>query len=122
MSTAANVVLLTATVACVLANGFEVAAKVTRARFVMENAAQVGLDARWIPYLAALEGAGVAGLALGLLGLPVVGPAAAVGLVLFFLGAVLVHVRARVLHNIAFPVTFLALALAALAYFARTAA
>ena len=43
------------------------------------------------------------------------GIAAAAGLVLFFVGAVAAHVRARVFHNIAFPAGYLALNAAALA-------
>ncbi|PRC52394.1 transmembrane invasion protein, partial [Mycobacterium sp. ITM-2017-0098] len=35
---------------------------------------------------------------------------------------VAVHVRTRVLHNLAFPLTFLVLAVAALAYFADNVA
>ena len=104
-------------IACVAANAVEVAAKLARARFVLDNAAEVGVRRNWIPYLAALEAAGVLGLAAGLLGVPFIGPAAAVGLVLFFIGAVGAHVRAWVFHNIAFPAVFLALAVAALAYF-----
>ncbi|MFC3519258.1 DoxX family protein [Streptomonospora nanhaiensis] len=110
--------LFAATLLCVLANAAEVAAKAVRARFMLRNAAEVGVDHAWIPYLALLEGAGTAGLVLGLLGLPLVGLAAAAGLVLFFVGAVAAHVRARVFHNIAFPAAFLGLAVAALAYFA----
>jgi hypothetical protein len=76
---------------------------------------------RWIRYLAVLEGSGVTGLALGLLGLSMIGLAAAVGLVLFFVGAVAAHVRARVFHNIAFPLVFLFLAADALGHFAWSA-
>jgi hypothetical protein len=113
-------ILPIATLLCVLANAVEVAAKVLRARFVTENITKVGLATRWIPYLAAIEGAGVAGLVAGLLGARPLGLAAAAGLVAFFVVAVLVHVRARVFHNIAFPVIFLALAAAATAHFAGT--
>lgn len=109
--------LLVATVVCVLANAFEVGAKVVRARFITQNAAEVGVGGEWIPYLAVLEGAGVVGLVLGLLGVPFIGLAAAVGLVLFFVGAVAAHVRARVFHNIAFPAAFLCLAVASLGHF-----
>lgn len=108
-----------ATVACVLVNGFEVAAKVRGATFVLDNAKQVGVEKSAIPYLAALEGAGTAGLVLGLAGYRRVGVAAAVGLDLFFLAAVAAHVRARVLHNIAFPMAFLALAGGATGFFGR---
>lgn len=113
--------LLVATVGCVLANSFEVGAKAVRAEFVLRNCAEVGVARRWIPHLAVLEGAGVAGLVLGLLGLPLLGLTAAAGLVLFFVGAVIVHIRARVFHNIAFPLAFLGLAVAAAAHFARSA-
>lgn len=110
--------LFFATVACVVANAFEVGAKVVGADFVVRNSAEVGLSRKWIPYLAVIEGAGVAGLLIGFFLLPVVGLAAAVGLVGFFVSAVAAHIRARVLHNIAFPLTFLVLAAAAVGYFA----
>ncbi len=58
----------------------------------------------------ALKAAGAAGLLLGLAGVPLIGTAAATGLVLFFVGAVGIHVWKRVFHNIAYPVVFLALA------------
>jgi hypothetical protein len=110
--------LFIATLVCIVANAFEVAAKAFQAQFVVQNSAEVGLERRWIPCLAVLEGSGVAGLVLGLLGWPLIGLAAAVGLVVFFVGAVFAHLRARVLHNIAFPVVFLCLAVAALGHFA----
>lgn len=67
------------------------------------------------PAFAVLKAAGAVGLALGLLGVRLLGIAAAVGLVLFFLGAVVRHVQTRVHHNMAFPGTFLALSVASLA-------
>ncbi|WP_433133709.1 DoxX family protein [Micromonospora sp. CA-240977] len=115
-------VLVVVTILCALANAIEVTAKVIRADFVMRNCAEVGLSARWIPYLAVVEGAGVVGLVLGLLGVRPFGLAAAVGLVLFFVGAILAHARARVFHNIAFPAVFLVLAVAAVGHFASTSA
>ena len=62
-----------------------------------------------------LKAAGAAGLLLGLVVSRPLGVAAAVGLVLFFAGALAAHVRGRVFHNIAFPATYAALAVAALA-------
>ncbi|WP_280416040.1 DoxX family protein [Nocardia carnea] len=116
-----DIALFVATVACVLANAAEVVAKAVRAPFMVRNAAEAGVAPKWIPYLAVIEGAGVAGLVAGLLGWESLGLAAAVGLLLFFVGAVGVHIRARVFHNIAFPAGFLVLALAATAYFAWAA-
>ncbi|MGW5781186.1 DoxX family protein [Streptomyces sp. NPDC003863] len=103
------------TLLTVAANAGIAAADFARARFVLANSAEVGVPERWIPWLATLKAAGAAGLLLGLLGARLIGLAAAVGLVLFFLGAVAVHVRTRVLHNIAFPAVFLALATGSLA-------
>lgn len=114
--------LLVATFVCVAINAFEVAAKAVRARFVVQNSTEVGVGPRWIPYLAILEGAGVAGLVAGLLGWPRLGLAAAIGLTLFFVGAVGAHIRAKVFHNIAFPAVFLALAVAATGYFTGSVA
>ncbi|OLT39969.1 transmembrane invasion protein [Saccharomonospora sp. CUA-673] len=116
--TAFDVSLLVATIGCVAVNGFEVVAKLLRAPFVVQNCAAVGIDRRWLPHLAAVEGAGVVGLVLGLAGVPLIGLAAAIGLVGFFVIAVAVHIRTRVLHNIAFPVVFLLLAAASVAHFA----
>jgi DoxX-like family len=85
------------------------------AKFVLANSAEVGVPRSWLPALAAAKLAGAAGLIVGLLGLRALGIAAAVGLVLFFVGAVITHLRARVLYNIAFPGAFLCLSAAALA-------
>ncbi|MEU5185647.1 DoxX family protein [Streptomyces klenkii] len=89
-------------------------ADLAKAGFVLANSAEVGLPQSWLPWLAALKGAGAAGLLLGLLGVPVLGVAAAIGLVLFYVGAVTAHVRARVYRNMAFPGAYLALAVASL--------
>ena len=97
-----------------LANAGIAAADVARARFVLENSAEVGVPRSWLPRLAALKAAGAAGLLLGAWGVPALGTAAAAGLVAFYGGAVAAHVRARVLHDIAFPGAFLALAVASL--------
>lgn len=84
------------------------------AGFVLANSARVGVPRSWLPTLAVLKFAGAGGLAVGLLGLRGIGIAAAVGLVLYFVGAVAAHVRARVFDNIAFPGGYLALSIASL--------
>jgi hypothetical protein len=91
-----------------------VVADVTKSKFVLATSAEVGLPLSWLPTLAALKAAGAVGLLLGLLGFRLIGLAAAVGLVLFFTGALGAHVRARVFYNIAFPGTYFALAVASL--------
>jgi hypothetical protein len=111
MSTAYVVV----TLVTIVANTCAAVADFARARFVLANSAELGIPQSRIPLLAALKVAGAGGLALGLLGVRFVGAAAAAGLVVFFAGALVVHVRARVFHNIAAPGGFFALAVASLA-------
>ncbi|MFF9347730.1 DoxX family protein [Streptomyces sp. NPDC014734] len=102
------------TAVTIMANAGIAVADLMGAAFVRANSAEVGLPRSWLPWLGALKAAGAAGLLLGLLGVPVIGVAAATGLVLFFVGAVAAHIRARVYHNIAFPGAFFGLAVASL--------
>jgi hypothetical protein len=88
------------------------------AKFVLANSAEVGVPRSWLVPLGAAKLAGAVGLVVGLLGLRWLGIAAAVGLVLFFVGAVLTHLRAHVLYNIAFPGAYLCLSVASLALLA----
>jgi hypothetical protein len=85
------------------------------AGFVLANSAEVGVPRSWLPPLAAAKLAGAGGLVVGLLGLRALGIAAAIGLVMFFVGAVVTHLRARVFYNIAFPGAYLCLSAATLA-------
>lgn len=95
-------------------NAAAAAADFSRARFVLANSAELGVSEGWLPLLGALKAAGAAGLLIGLLWARPVGLAAAVGLMLFFIGAMAVHMRARVLYNLAFPGFYLALAIGSL--------
>lgn len=88
------------------------------AGFVLANSAEVGVPPSWLPVLGAVKLAGAGGLIVGLLGLPVLGIAAAAGLVLFFVGAVATHLKAHVLYKIAFPGAYLCLSAASLALMA----
>ncbi len=104
----ARVVVLITTIAAV---AFVAVADLRRAQFVLVNSAGVGVPPDWLTPLGLVKGAGAAGLLAGTLGVPVVGEAAAFGLVAFFVGAVLAHLRAR---NFAlqFPLLYLALSTA----------
>lgn len=110
MSTAYVVV----TLFTIVANGGIAVADLRRANFVLANSAEVGVPPSWLPLLATLKAAGAAGLILGLLGFHLVGVAAGIGLVAFFVGAIIAHLRARVFYNLAFPGAFLVLAIASL--------
>jgi DoxX-like family len=84
------------------------------AGFVLANSAKVHVPRSWLPMLGVLKLAGAIGLLVGVVGLPVIGIAAATGLVLYFIGAVIAHLRARVFYNIAFPGAYLGLSAASL--------
>jgi hypothetical protein len=100
------------TIVTAAANAWAAAADLAQARFVLATMTEVGVPRSWLPPLAILKGAAAVGLLLGLLGVRALGIAAAIGLVLFFAGALIAHVRTRVFHNIAVPATFFALAVA----------
>jgi hypothetical protein len=100
------------TVAAIGANAWATAADLLRPGWLLANMAQVGVPRSWLPPLAALKGAGAAGLVLGLLGIRPLAIAAAIGLVLFFTAALAAHVRARAFRNIAVPGAYFALAAA----------
>jgi hypothetical protein len=96
------------------ANAGVAIADFARAKFVLATSAEVGVSQSWLPLHGTLKAAGAAGLLLGLVGVRFIGIAAAAGLVLFFVGAVAAHLRARVYYNIGFPGGFLVLAIASL--------
>ena len=73
----------------------------------------VGVPINWLPVLAACEIAGGVGLVVGIFR-PKIGVAAGVGLVLYFVGAMLAHVRVADWAGITAPIMPLALSTAAL--------
>jgi hypothetical protein len=77
------------------------------------NMAAYGLPASWIVPLGVVKAAGALGLVAGFV-VPALGVAAAVGLVLYFIGAVAVVVRARRWADVPYPAAFLGLAVASL--------
>jgi uncharacterized membrane protein YphA (DoxX/SURF4 family) len=71
------------------------AAKLTKQARVVEGVnGRVGVPLSWFPALASLEIAGAVGLLIGLW-VPALGVAAAIGVVLYFVGAVIAHLRAN---------------------------
>jgi hypothetical protein len=109
-----SIAYVAVTSATVVAVGGIGVAAAARASFVLEFMGQVGVPESWVPKLAALKLAGALGLLAGFWLQPL-GIAAGVGLVLYFIGAVITHIRAGVLSNIAFPGAYLGLSLASLA-------
>lgn len=80
---------------------------------ILVNMTRAGVPHSWLPGLGALKAAGALGVLLGLLGMPLIGTAAAVGVALFFVGAVATHVRVRD-SGYGLAAAFLALAVVAL--------
>lgn len=79
----------------------------------MKNVATVEVPSSWLVPLGLLKTAGAVGLLVGIV-IPVIGVAAAIGLVLFFVCAVFAHLRVRWYSTLPFPATFLVLAVGAL--------
>ncbi|WP_371615791.1 DoxX family protein [Streptomyces sp. NBC_00454] len=61
---------------------------------IVSNMQKVGVPDSWLPRLAGLKAAGAIGLVAGLWLAPL-GVAAAVGVTLYFIGAVIAHLRAK---------------------------
>jgi hypothetical protein len=110
MSTA--YVIFTALAAAVLT--FSVSADFFLRERVVANMDRAGVPGSWLPWLAALRAAGALGLVIGLV-VPAIGIAAAVGIVLYFLGAVVTHLRAR-WYDVSYPSVYLLLATASLTF------
>lgn len=102
------------TLVAAAANIYAAANDFLRPKWLLGNMSKLGVKESSLPVLGVLKAAGALGLLIGM-GVPVIGIAAAIGLVLFFLGAVITHLRARDFSvGNGVPVMFLALALAAL--------
>jgi hypothetical protein len=91
-------------VAAVLAaaNAAAAALDLARSEQVLGNMTKLGLPRSWLFPLGALKAAGALGLLVGI-GVPPLGVAAAVGLVLFFVGAVIIHIRPAEALSYAYP-------------------
>lgn len=101
--------ILTAT-----ANGTAATLDFVRPAWLIETMTRVRVPRRALVPLALLKLAGALGLLIGI-GVPPIGVAAAIGLVLFFIGAITAHIRVRDYASIPFPGMFLLLAVASLA-------
>ncbi|UQX05411.1 DoxX family protein [Streptomyces sp. RerS4] len=110
MSTTATIVTLVAAFMAAF-SGFSI---FRGAAFVVEPLVEYGVPKSWWMWLATSKVAGAVGLLVGFL-VPAVGVAAAVGLVLYFTGAVITVLRARSYAHVAFPMIYAAPAVAVLA-------
>jgi hypothetical protein len=102
------------TLMAIAASTFVAVANFMRLEFVLRTAAKVSVPESWITMLGILNAAAAVGLLLGLVGVPLIGEAAATGLILYFVGAIIAHLRVRDYYSIGPAAAFLLLAAAAL--------
>jgi DoxX-like family len=84
-----------------------------RSEWIVSNMDKYGVPRSWLPYLGALKVAGAVGLLIGIW-VPVIGIAAALGLVLYFIGAIVTVMQAHWYSHLRYPAPFLALSAASL--------
>jgi hypothetical protein len=100
------------TILAAAANLFSAGADFVRYEQVAVNMARAGVPDSWMTTLGILKAAGALGLLAGI-AVPPIGIAAAAGLILFFVGAIITHLRGR-FYAFTLPAGFLTLAVAAL--------
>jgi DoxX-like family len=102
------------TVVAAAANVYAATNDFIRPKWLLGNMSKLGVPESWLPILGVLKAAGALGLLIGI-GVPQIGIAAASGLTLFIVGAVITHLRA---HDLSLgngvPAVFLVFVLAAL--------
>lgn len=105
----------TATIVTVLVAawvGFSAFSVYAHKAWVVDNLADYGVPRSWWTWLGTAKALGAIGLVVGLW-IPAIGVAAAVGLALYFLGAVITVLRARAYSHVPFPLLYLAPVVAA---------
>ncbi|MGV9677102.1 DoxX family protein [Nocardia sp. NPDC003482] len=93
--------------------GFSGYSLFSQQRFVVEPLERYGVPRPWWNWLALAKSAGALGLLVGLF-IPAIGVAAAIGLILYFLGATATAIRAHSYATSVFPLLYLAPVAAAL--------
>jgi DoxX-like family len=102
------------TVLAAAANIYAATNDFRRPEWLVSTMNKLGVPESSLPILGVLKAAGAVGLLIGI-GMPLIGIAAAAGLALFFVGAVITHLRARDYSlGRGVPVMFFLIAVAAL--------
>ncbi|MEV6333080.1 DoxX family protein [Nocardia vinacea] len=86
--------------------GFSGFSLLRRAKFVVDPLVEYGVPESWWNPLGLAKTAGAVGLVVGLW-IPVIGYAAAIGVVLYFTGAAVTNIRARAYGHIPFPLLYM---------------
>ena len=106
------VAYIVVTVLAAAANMFSATLDFIRYKQILTNMARVGVPESWLTTLGIFKAAGALGLLVGIR-VPLIGIAAAIGLALFFIAAIIIHLRGRD-YSFGLAIVFLLLALAAL--------
>lgn len=101
-----NTAHIIVTVAAAAWVAFSAYATFTKASWVVDNLADYGVPTTSWRWLAAAKATGAVGLVVGL-AIPPIGVAATIGIVVYFLGAIVTVVRAHALSHIPFPLLYL---------------
>ena len=111
------------TLLAIAANTFSGVAALVHFKPILPGMAKAGVPEAWLTFpIGTLKTAGAVGLLLGVIGVPLIGTAAAVGLILFFVCAIYTHLRAGDYSaQFGLAIGFLLLAVAALALDLATA-
>ena len=111
------------TLLAIAANTFSGVAALVHFKPILPGMAKAGVPESWLTFpIGTLKTAGAVGLLLGVIGVPLIGTAAAVGLILFFVCAIYTHLRAGDYSaQFGLAIGFLLLAVAALALDLATA-
>jgi hypothetical protein len=105
------------TIVAIGLNAFSGIAAMAHFKPILPGMVKAGVPQSWLTFpIGTLKTAGAVGLLLGLIGVPVIGAAAAIGLILFFVCALYTHIRASDYSpQFGLANAFLALAVASLA-------
>jgi hypothetical protein len=107
---------LIVTLLAIAANAFSGVAALAHFKPIIPGMVKAGVPESWLTFpIGTLKTAGAVGLLIGLIGAPLIGIAAAIGLILFFVCAIYTHVRASDYSpQFGLAIGFLLLAVAAL--------
>lgn len=92
--------------------GLSAATNFARIERLVEGMMQAGVPVSWLSLLAWIKTSAAIGLVVGIF-VPVIGLAAALGVIVFFIGALVVHIRARA-YSLWLVGTFLTLGISTL--------
>ncbi len=109
-----STVRIVVTIAAALWVGFSAVSVLLRAGWIQKALTDYGVPRSWWPWLGAAKLAGSAGLVIGLF-VPLLGLAAAIGLIVYFSGAVVTVLRARWYRHLPYPLLYVAPVIAVLA-------